>query len=88
MNGTSNERFSPTYKFNKGTNGTSILQCRLLYAIGGNNVSSFIDVRQDHWAYIAIETMKQEGIMAGYGDGRFGSTIRLQEHKWRQLFTG
>ena len=34
---------------------------------------SFIDVQADHWAYVAIETIKQEGIMKGYGDGRFGS---------------
>lgn len=44
-------------------------------------MNSFIDVDHNHWAYAAIETMKQEGILNGYRDGRFGpndSTSRAQ----------
>ncbi len=37
-----------------------------------NRMSSFKDVSKNYWANVAIETMKQEGIMAGYPDGRFG----------------
>ena len=37
-----------------------------------NLVNSFTDVDKDFWAYIAIETMKQEGIITGYSDNRFG----------------
>ena len=46
-----------------------------------NKQNSFTDVGQNHWAYEAIETMKQEGILNGYSDGRFGlndSTSRAQ----------
>ena len=48
---------------------------------GNNNMNSFKDVDKNFWAYIAIETMKQKGIMLGYSDNRFGpndSTTRAQ----------
>ena len=36
-------------------------------------MNSFNDVQEDHWAHVAIETMKEEGIITGYADGRFGA---------------
>ena len=51
---------------------------QILYNVGfysqskNNQNHSFSDVDHDHWAYVAIEMMKQEGILNGYADGRFG----------------
>ena len=72
MNGTSSEQFSPN------ANLTRAHMAQLFYNAGfytqpvNLGANSFNDVHEDHWAYVAIETIKQEGIMAGYGDGRFG----------------
>jgi len=40
--------------------------------IGDNNqISTFSDLTQNHWAYQAISAMAQEGIIKGYSDGTF-----------------
>lgn len=33
--------------------------------------TSFTDVSSNHWAFLAIEQVKQAGIMNGYNDGTF-----------------
>lgn len=72
MNGVGDGRFSPN------TILTRAQMAQIFYSAGfysksvNNPMNSFIDVDKNFWAYIAIETMKQEGIMAGYPDGRFG----------------
>lgn len=72
MNGLGDGRFAPT------ANITRAQMAQILYNAGfysqsiNNQNHSFSDVDQDHWAYVAIETMKQEGILNGYADGRFG----------------
>ncbi|MCG7344160.1 S-layer homology domain-containing protein [Sporosarcina sp. ACRSL] len=72
MNGTGSERFSP-HSYLTRAHMAQIFYNAGFYTQPVNNASnSFTDVRKDHWAYVAIETIKQEGIMAGYGDGRFG----------------
>ena len=81
MNGIGDGRFSPD------TYVTRAQMAQMLYNAGfysqsnTNQMNSFIDVGSNHWAYTAIETMKQEGILNGYSDGRFGpndSTSRAQ----------
>lgn len=72
MNGVGDGRFSPN------TILTRAQMAQIFYSAGfysksvNNPMNSFLDVEKNFWAYIAIETMKQEGIMAGYQDGRFG----------------
>lgn len=72
INGIGGGRFSPN------TILTRAQMAQIFYNAGfysqsvNNRVNSFIDVDQNFWAYIAIETMKQEGIMAGYTASRFG----------------
>ncbi|MFC5604311.1 S-layer homology domain-containing protein [Sporosarcina koreensis] len=72
MNGTSRERFSPN------TNLTRAQMAQIFYNAGfytqpvNTGTTSFRDVQEAHWAYAAIETIKLEGIMTGYGNGRFG----------------
>lgn len=72
MNGLGDGRFGPN------ANITRAQMAQILYNAGfysqsiNNQKHSFSDVDQDHWAYVAIETMKQEGILNGYADGRFG----------------
>lgn len=72
MNGLGDGRFAPT------ANITRAQMAQILYNAGfysqsvNNQNHSFNDVDNNHWAYVAIETMKQEGILNGYADGRFG----------------
>ncbi|WP_096200550.1 S-layer homology domain-containing protein [Bacillus sp. FJAT-45350] len=71
MNGTGNNHFSPN------TTVTRAQIAQILYNTGQYNESlvaassSFRDVRNDHWAYTAIQTMRNEGIVKGYEDGSF-----------------
>ena len=73
MNGIGDGRFAPNEKL------TRAQMAQIFYNAGfynqpiNNNASSFKDVNKDHWAYVAIETMKKEGIMVGYSEGRFGA---------------
>ncbi len=72
MNGIGDGQFSPH------TNLTRAQMAQIFYNAGfnsqsaNNRMNSFKDVSKNYWAYVAIETMKQEGIMAGYSDSRFG----------------
>ena len=81
MNGIGDGRFAPESLI------TRAQVAQILYNAGfyshsiNNQTNSFTDVDYNHWAYVAIETMKQEGILNGYADGRFGpndSTSRAQ----------
>ncbi|MDT8858874.1 S-layer homology domain-containing protein [Alkalihalobacillus sp. MEB130] len=71
MNGNSSGNFSP------GTNVTRAQVAQIFYNAGfysqssSNKSSAFTDVRNDHWAITAIETMRQEGIITGFSDGTF-----------------
>ena len=72
MNGLGDGRFAPNATI------TRAQMAQILYNAGfysqsiNNQINSFSDVDNNHWAYVAIETMKQEGILNGYADGRFG----------------
>ena len=81
MNGIGNGRFSPNTILTRARIA-QIFYSAGFYGQSANNVmNSFKDVNKSFWAYIAIETMKQEGIMAGCADNRFGpndSTTRAQ----------
>ena len=38
-----------------------------------NNMSPHNDIHEDHWAHVAIETMREEGIKTGYARRTFRS---------------
>ena len=77
MNGLGDGRFAPEALI------TRAQMAQILYNAGfysqsiNNQINSFSDVDNNHWAYVAIETMKQEGILNGYADGRFGPNDSL-----------
>ena len=77
MNGLGDGRFAPNATI------TRAQMAQILYNAGfysqsiNNQINSFSDVDNNHWAYVAIETMKQEGILNGYADGRFGPNDSL-----------
>ncbi|MDW0117495.1 S-layer homology domain-containing protein [Sporosarcina thermotolerans] len=72
MNGTGSDYFSPKMDATRAQMAQIFYNAGFYSEPAANNLKSFSDVRKDYWAYIAIETMRQEGIMAGFGDGRFG----------------
>ncbi|WP_432357049.1 S-layer homology domain-containing protein [Sporosarcina sp. UB5] len=72
MNGTGNNHFSPNTKLTRAQMAQIFYNAGFYTQPAETTMNSFNDVHKDHYAYIAIETMRQEGIMAGYGDGRFG----------------
>ena len=77
MNGLGDGRFAPNATI------TRAQMAQILYNAGfyrqsiNNQINSFSDVDNNHWAYVAIETMKQQGILNGYADGRFGPNDSL-----------
>lgn len=81
MNGLGDGRFDPDANVTRAQMAQIIYNAGFFSHSNNNQMNSFIDVGYNHWAYEAIETMKQEGILNGYSDGRFGpndSTSRAQ----------
>ena len=72
MNGTGSDQFSPNKNMTRAQMAQVFYNAGFYSQSAENHMSSFTDVHKGHWAHIAIETIRQEGIMAGYGDGRFG----------------
>ncbi|MDN4608771.1 S-layer homology domain-containing protein [Sporosarcina highlanderae] len=72
MNGTGANQFSPNMILTRAQMAQVFYNAGFYTQSAGSDMNSFTDVRNDYWAHIAIETMRQEGIMAGYGNGRFG----------------
>lgn len=70
MNGTSSTSFDPNVSL------TRTMAARILYNMSGNPPVSysqdFTDVQAGKWYSDAVIWAKQNGIMAGYPDGRFG----------------
>lgn len=47
--------------------------------------ATFDDVAADHWAADAIAYCAEEGIVAGYGDGKFGPKDTLTAYQWAKM---
>ena len=86
MNGIGDGRFAPDAIV------TRAQMAQILYNAGfysqsiNNQTNSFTDVDHNHWAYVAIETMKQEGILNGYADGRFGPNDSVSRAQIAAIF--
>ncbi len=81
MNGIGDGRFAPDAIVTRAQMAQIFYNAGFYSHSTNNQMNSFIDVDNNHWAYVAIETMKQEGIVNGYADSRFGpndSTSRAQ----------
>ncbi|KGR79092.1 Parasporal protein [Ureibacillus manganicus DSM 26584] len=72
MNGTGDGYFSPKAILTRAQMAQVFYNAGFYGQSANNVMNSFKDVGENSWAYVAIETMKQEGIMAGYLDGQFG----------------
>ncbi|MGN7478583.1 S-layer homology domain-containing protein [Solibacillus silvestris] len=72
INGIGGGRFSPNTILTRAQMAQIFYNAGFYSQSAGNHANSFKDVDQNFWAYIAIETMKQEGIMSGYTISRFG----------------
>ncbi|WP_225231372.1 S-layer homology domain-containing protein [Solibacillus faecavium] len=72
INGIGEGRFSPHTILTRAQMAQVFYNAGFYSQSANNGENSFDDVNKYYWAYIAIETMKQEGIMAGYTISRFG----------------
>ena len=72
MNGIGDGRFSPKTILTRAQMAQIFYNANFYSQSANNPINSFKDVSKNDWAYVAIETMKQEGIVAGYPDSRFG----------------
>lgn len=50
-------------------------------------VDPFPDVPQDHWAYEAIESLRQAGLIEGYPDGTFGGERTFTRYEMAMVFS-
>ena len=74
MNGIGDGRFAPDALITRAQLAQILYNAGLYSQSNNSQMNSFKDVDRNHWAYVPIETMKQEGILNGYADGRFGPT--------------
>ncbi|WP_339254448.1 S-layer homology domain-containing protein [Sporosarcina sp. FSL W8-0480] len=72
MNGTGNDQFSPNMILTRAQMAQVFYNAGFYSQPAESHLDSFSDVKKDYWASIPIETMRQEGIMTGFGNGRFG----------------
>ncbi|MER2118930.1 MAG: S-layer homology domain-containing protein [Solibacillus sp.] len=72
INGIGGGRFSPNTFLTRAQMAQIFYNAGFYSQSASKGVNSFKDVDQNFWASLAIETMKQEGIMAGYTASRFG----------------
>ena len=72
MNGLGDGRFAPNATITRAQMAQILYNADFYSQSINNQKQSFSDVDNNHWAYVAIETMKKEGILNGYADGRFG----------------
>ena len=81
MNGVGGGQFAPNAIVTRAQMAQIIYNAGLYSQANSGQTNSFSDVGQKYWAYQAIETMKQQGIITGYPNGLFGpndSTSRAQ----------
>lgn len=71
MNGIKSGVFSPNTNITRAQMAQILYNARMYGEDVNPKTSRFTDVRNDHWAYKAIQTMKEEGIMVGFSDGSF-----------------
>lgn len=72
INGIGDGRFSPNTYLTRAQMAQIFYNAGFYSQSANMGVNSFKDVDQNFWASLAIETMKQEGIMAGFTASRFG----------------
>ena len=72
INGIGDGRFSPNTFLTRAQMAQIFYNAGFYSHSANKGVTSFKDVDQNFWASLAIETMKQEGIIAGYTVSRFG----------------
>lgn len=52
---------------------------------GGDAATLFSDVPRSHWAYDAVSRLVEEGLLTGYGDGRFQGDQPLTRYEFAIL---
>ncbi len=71
MNGTDQNWFSPNTSITRAQMVQILYNARQYRTPSSWTQSDFSDIPHGHWALTAIETMRSEGIINGYGDGTF-----------------
>lgn len=72
VTGYSDGSFHPGYNVTRAQITITIVRAHNWPRITPSSGQTFTDVPPNHWAYVPIETAVSEGIISGYGDGRFG----------------
>jgi len=72
MNGIGSGEFSPETYMTRAQIAQMFFNAGFYQKVATTKTSQFNDISKNYWALTAIETMKQEGIMAGYPNGQFG----------------
>lgn len=64
---------------------TAILAVLAAAGVTAWAANPFSDVEQDHWAYVAVARLAQEGVIAGYPDGTFSGERNLTRYEMAQM---
>lgn len=49
----------------------SVIMAAGTFQVAAAAANPFSDVPQDHWAYDAVAQLAKDGVIDGYGDGRY-----------------
>ncbi len=71
MNGTAANQFSPEMTMTRAQMAQLLYNAGFYREASRSLTSSFRDVPSNHWAFVAIETMRSEGVFNGFQDGTF-----------------
>lgn len=72
MNGIGTGKFSPETYMTRAQMAQMFFNAGFYQQVATTETSGFNDINKSYWAFLAIETMNQEGVMAGYPNGNFG----------------
>lgn len=58
-----------------------LIAISILFCIPSAARAQFADVPKDHWAYEAVESLRQKGILLGYPDGQYRGKRTLTRYE-------
>ena len=63
----------------------AILTAILLSSVSVASANPFSDVPKSHWAYDAVEQLRQDGVIEGYGDGTYRGERTITRYEMAQM---
>ncbi len=63
----------------------SVIMAAGTFQVAAAAANPFSDVPQDHWAYDAVAQLAKDGVIDGYGDGRYQGERNITRYEMAQM---